>query len=86
MGDSAFFGALRKLLADFATRPMRVSDIRAAFLVAAPADTGLAGFLDQWLYRTGAPVLETDWWSLRRQSASRNVEPAGAAKLRIRQQ
>jgi aminopeptidase N len=85
LGDAAFFGALHKLLADFAARPMRVSDIRAAFLTAAPADSGLAGFLDQWLYRTGAPVLDTEWWSVRRQSASRNVEPAGAAELRIRQ-
>jgi aminopeptidase N len=85
LGDAAFFGALRKLLADFAARPMRVSDIRAALLAAAPADSGLAGFLDQWLYRTGAPVLDVDWWSVRRQAASRNVEPAGAAELRIRQ-
>ena len=78
LGDAAFFGALRRLLSDFAARPMRVSDIRAAFLAAAPADSGLAPFLDQWLYRTGAPVLDVDWWSLRRQDA-------GAAELRIRQ-
>ncbi len=49
LGDAAFFGALHQLLADFSARPMRVSDIRAAFLTAAPADSGLAGFLDQWL-------------------------------------
>jgi hypothetical protein len=79
LGDAAFFGALRRLLADFAARPMRVADIRAAFLAAAPADSGLAGFLDQWLYRTGAPVLDVDWWTLRREA------PAGAAELRIRQ-
>jgi hypothetical protein len=78
VGDTAFFGALRKLLADFTTKPMRVSDIRAAFLAAAPADSGLAGFLDQWLERTGAPVLEVDWWSLRRDSS-------GAVQLGIRQ-
>ena len=35
--------------------------------------------------RTGAPVLEVDWWSLRRQAASRKEEPTGAAELRIRQ-
>ena len=85
LGDALFFGALRRLLADFATRPARVSDIRAAFLAAAPADDGLAGFLDQWLDRTGAPVLDIEWWSLRRQSASGKVEPSGAAELRIRQ-
>ena len=79
LGDAAFFGALRKLLADFATHPMRVSDISAAFLAAAPGDSGLAGFLDQWLNRTGAPVLDVDWWSVRREA------PAGAVQLRIRQ-
>jgi hypothetical protein len=85
LGDAAFFGALRKLLSDFASRPMRVSDIRAAFLAAAPADSSLAPWLDQWLHRTGAPILDVDWWSDRRQSASGNVEPPGAAELRIRQ-
>jgi hypothetical protein len=85
LGDAAFFGALRRLLADFSTRPMSVPDIRAAFLAAAPADSGLAGFLDQWLSRTGAPVLDVEWWSVRRQAASRKEEPTGAAELRIRQ-
>jgi hypothetical protein len=85
LGDAAFFSALRTLLADFAARPMRLSDIRAAFLAAAPADSGLAGFLDQWLSRTGAPVLDVEWWSLRRTAASRKEEPAGAVELRIRQ-
>lgn len=79
IGDAAFFGALRGLIRDFASRPMRVGDIRAAFLAAAPADTGLEAFLDQWLDRTGAPVLEVEWWSLRREA------PAGAAELRVRQ-
>jgi aminopeptidase N len=85
LGDAAFFGGLRRLLADFSTRPMSVPDIRAAFLAAAPADSGLAGFLDQWLSRAGAPVLDVEWWSLRRQAASRKEEPTGAAELRIRQ-
>ena len=84
LGDTAFFAALRKLLSDFAAKPMRVSDIRAAFLAAAPADSGLAGWLDQWLNRTRAPILDVDWWSDRRQSASPD-EPPGAAVLRIRQ-
>jgi hypothetical protein len=85
MGDAAFFGALRRLLAEFTTRPMRVSDIRAAFQAAAPTDTGLAGFLSQWLDRTGAPVLDGDWWSVRRQAASRSEEQQGAVELRIHQ-
>jgi hypothetical protein len=79
LGDAAFFGALRGLLSDFRSRPMRVAHIRAAFVAAAPADPGLAGWLDQWLDRTGAPVLEAEWWSVRREA------PAGAVELRIRQ-
>jgi hypothetical protein len=85
LGDAAFFGALRKLLADFATRPMRVSDIRAAFLAAAPGDSGLGVFLDQWLNRTGAPVLDVDWWSVYRESSSRKEEPRGGVEIRVRQ-
>ena len=85
LGDAAFFGALRKLLADFTTRPMRVSDLRAGFLAAAPADSGLAAFLDQWLDRTGAPVLDVDWWSLRGRPASAKEQPPGAVELRLRQ-
>lgn len=85
MGDAAFFGALRRLLADFAARPMRVADIRAALLAAAPADTGLAGFLDQWLRRTGAPVLDVEWWSLRRNPPSQGAPQPGAVELRVRQ-
>jgi aminopeptidase N len=85
IGDAAFFAALRKLQTDFATRPMRVSDIRAAFQAAAPADTGLATFLSQWLDRTGAPVLDVDWWSLRRDAPSGREQGPGAVELRIRQ-
>ena len=64
---------------------MRVSDIRAAFLAATPSDSGLKTFLGQWLDRTGAPVLEVDWWSLRRQPADRRQMPTGAAQLELRQ-
>jgi aminopeptidase N len=85
LGDAAFFGALRGLLAEFTTRPMRVSDIRAAFLAAAPADTGLATFLTQWLDRTGAPVLDVEWWSLRRQAVGPKQSPPGAVEVRVRQ-
>jgi hypothetical protein len=85
LGDTAFFGALRRLLSDFATRPMRVSDIRAAFVAAAPADTALPAFLSQWLDRTGAPVLEVEWWSLRRDAPSRMEQAPGAVELLIRQ-
>ena len=85
IGDTAFFAALKALQSDFRTRPMRVSDIRAAFLAATPSDSGLKTFLGQWLDRTGAPVLEVDWWSLRRQPADRRQMPTGAAQLELRQ-
>ena len=85
MGDQAFFGALRGLIGRFATRPMTLSDIRAAFLAAAPADSGLAGFLSQWLDRKGAPVLDADWWSVRQPPASSNEKEKLGATIRIRQ-
>ena len=85
IGDTAFFAALKELQSDFRTKPMRVSDIRAAFLAATPSDSGLKTFLGQWLDRTGAPVLEMDWWSLRRQPADRRQTPTGAAQLKVRQ-
>jgi hypothetical protein len=85
IGDTAFFAALKDLQSDFRAKPMRVSDIRAAFLAATPSDSGLKTFLGQWLDRTGAPVLEMDWWSLRRQPADRRQTPTGAAQLKLRQ-
>ncbi len=85
LGDAAFFEALRSLLATFTSRPMRVSDIRAAFQAAAPADSGLATFLSQWLDRTGAPVLDVDWWSLHRQPPDRRKPAPSAVELRVRQ-
>jgi aminopeptidase N len=85
MGDAAFFGALRQLLVRFKARPMTVADIRAQFAAAAPADTGLRAFLSQWLDRKGAPVLDVDWWSVRRAAASAGAEPGFGATVRIRQ-
>lgn len=85
LGDTAFFAALRGLIARFAAQPMTVADIRAAFLTAAPGDTALGGFLNQWLDRKGAPVLAVDWWSMRRAPASANGEGTLGATIRIRQ-
>ncbi len=85
LGDTAFFGALRRLLAEFTARPMTVADIAGAFRAAAPADTGLAGFLGQWLERAGAPVLDVDWWSLQRQPLGPGRAAPGALEVRVRQ-
>lgn len=69
IGDEAFFGALRKLQAEFPGKFVRIADLRAVMLEAAPADKGLPQFLDQWLLRKGAPVLSVDWWSIERGKA-----------------
>jgi hypothetical protein len=69
VGDDRFFGVLRNLIRDHSGRPLTLAELRAAFLAAAPEDPGLAGFMEQWLERTGAPALEHRWWSLDRGGA-----------------
>jgi hypothetical protein len=64
MGDDRFFGVLRSLQRDFAGRALTVAELRTAFIAAVPEDPALPAFLSQWLDRTGAPVLETRWWTL----------------------
>ena len=80
LGDERFFGALRGLLDRFRGRAMTLDDIRAALLAAAPDSAALVPALTQWLDRTGAPVLDLDWWSLRR-----NGRPGLALRIRQRQ-
>jgi len=57
-----FFTTLRGLIKDFAGRRMALDDVRAAFVSAAP-DDDLESFFAQWLDRTGAPVIDLDWWA-----------------------
>ena len=80
LGDARFFAALRGLLERFRGRAMRLDDIRAAFLRSAPDSAALAPVLAQWLDRAGAPVIDLDWWSLRR-----NDKPGLALRFRQRQ-
>jgi aminopeptidase N len=80
LGDERFFAALRGLLQRFRGRAMTLDDIRAAFLHAAPDSAALAPVLAQWLDRAGAPVIDLDWWSLRRKD-----KPGLALRLRQRQ-
>jgi hypothetical protein len=63
MGDAAFFSVLRGLIDDFRGREIGLDVFRQRLLA---ADPSLAGFLRQWLDRTGAPVLRADWWSVDR--------------------
>lgn len=60
IGDDLFFATLRGLLQTFAHRSMRLADVRAAFLAAAPG-ADLETFFAQWLDRPGAPGLELSW-------------------------
>jgi len=70
MGDAAFFSVLRALIDDLRGREVDLGLFRRRLLA---ADPSLTGFLRQWLDRTGAPVLRTDWWSIDR---GRGVEIA----------
>ena len=63
MGDAAFFEVLRALIDDFRGSEIGLDVFRQRLLA---ADPSLAGFLRQWLDRTGAPVLRADWWSVDR--------------------
>jgi aminopeptidase N len=83
LGDAAFFDALRGLLAGFRNRSMTVQDIRQAFNRASPMDAGLPAFLDQWLDRPGAPVLDVDWWA--HDLAPADSSPDFGATVRVRQ-
>ncbi|HEX6107110.1 MAG TPA: hypothetical protein VFZ26_16090 [Gemmatimonadales bacterium] len=80
LGEERFYGALRGLLDRFRGGAMTLGDIRAAFLAAAPDSAALAPVLAQWLDRPGAPVLDLDWWSLRRDG-----RPGVALRIRQRQ-
>ena len=62
VGDGPFFATLRKLIEEFADKPMSLDDLRAAFIAAAPK-AELEGFFAQWLDRPGAPLLDVNWES-----------------------
>ncbi len=62
VGDELFFDVLRGIVARHGGGdPISMEDIRDAFLGAAPPEARLEAFMDQWLEREGAPVLEVDW-------------------------
>ena len=60
VGDERFFAVLRAVVEDFAETPLTLPELRARFERAAP-QAELGRFFAQWLDRTGAPILETDW-------------------------
>ncbi len=64
VGDELFFSTLRGLIRDYSGKAMSLDDVRAAFIAAAPPEKDLKVFFLQWLDRTGAPIVDLDWWSL----------------------
>lgn len=60
VGDDVYFGTLRELKDRFRGGNITLRDFREAFLSAAP-DGRLERFFEQWLDRTGAPILDLDW-------------------------
>jgi aminopeptidase N len=66
MGDDAFFGLLRRVVEERSAQELTLDAFRRRLLATDPT---LEPFLRQWLDRTGAPVLRTDWWSIDRGQA-----------------
>ncbi len=62
VGDEVFFTTLRTLIDNYAGKRLSLDDVRAAYTSAAP-DADLDTFFAQWLDRTGAPVIDLDWWA-----------------------
>lgn len=60
VGDEVFFCVLRSFVNDYAGRKLTLAAFREAFITAAP-EARLERFFEQWLDRTGAPVLDLDW-------------------------
>ncbi|MDJ0952583.1 MAG: M1 family aminopeptidase [Acidimicrobiia bacterium] len=60
VGDEVFFAVLRSFVDDYAGRELTLPAFCEAFAGAAPA-ARLDAFFEQWLDRTGAPVLDLDW-------------------------
>jgi hypothetical protein len=63
IGDEKFFGVLRTIIRDYASRRISLSRFREIVTL---ADPGIGPFLAQWLDRDGAPVITADWWSVDR--------------------
>ncbi len=64
IGDDVFFGTLREVIDELAGQTVSLDDLRERFIVAAPS-SDLEPFFAQWLDRTGAPVIDVDWWATR---------------------
>jgi len=52
---------LQEIVKRHAGEAISMVDIRDAFISAEQPETDLESFFEQWLERTGAPVLEVEW-------------------------
>jgi len=67
MGAGGFLDFQRRLLKDFASRPISNEDLRqeaARFIPAHQPDRQLTGFFDTWVYDTGIPTLNVKGGSM----------------------
>ena len=62
VGDEVFFGVLRGVITELAQQAISVAEMRRRFVEAAP-EHDLETFFAQWLDRTGAPILDVDWFA-----------------------
>lgn len=65
LGDERFFQVLRSAVVDLGRGFLSTKEMRRRFLEAAP-EQDLGTFFSQWLDRTGAPVLDVDWYATSR--------------------
>ena len=64
IGEESFYRVLRNVIEDFTHSEITVDILRQRFEAAAP-EHDLDAFFEQWLDRTGAPVLDVDWYAKR---------------------
>ena len=65
MGDDAYFSALREVVREYSGRQITLDAFRQIVLRLRPSPD-MSRFLEQWLDREGAPVLDMEWWSVDR--------------------
>ena len=71
VGDDLFFDTLKALVDEYGGATMSLTNLRAAFEEASPAEARVETFFAQWLDREGAPRLELEWEDASEGSESR---------------
>jgi aminopeptidase N len=61
VGESVYASVFQTLQREFAGRAMSLTDLRRAFVAAAPPSADLKTFFAEWLDRAGAPDLALTW-------------------------